>query len=1049
MLIAHISDTHIRNLKYHYEYRQAFEDLYDKLKNQKPDIIVHTGDIAHTKTQLSPEYFELTSEFLASLANIAPLYVILGNHDGNLKNFERQDALTPIVEALDHKNIHLLKDSGETFLEKDIVLNVLSVFDRENWVKPTDHSKINIALYHGSISGCQTGQGFVISHGDDTSNIFSDFDFAMLGDIHKRQQMDTEGRVWYAGSTVQQNFGESLRKGYLLWNIKSKDDWDMQFHAIRNPRPFITVRLEQDGTLPETHVPRDAYLRIVSSYNLPLTKLRQAVSTAEAKWRPFSITYVNKGVAGSSKNQGMLADGRFENLRDINIQEEMIEEYLINKELDDGVFDKVLEHNRHYNRIAEEQEDVSRNVIWSVKEMQWDNLFNYGEKNKLNFENLNGIVGIFGKNYSGKSSIVDSALYSLFNTTSKGERKNVHIINQNKNKARGRIDIQVGDNLYRITRNLAKYEKKLRGKTTVEAKVELDFAVYNGEEWESLNGTSRNQTDANIRRHFGTIEDFLLTSMASQMDSLSFVKEGSTKRKEILAKFLDLDLFDAKFKLAKKELSEKKSVIKHLRSMNWDLEIGKKQDVLDDIEIDIREKNERCKEIDIELKTMVAQLEEINEAIDAIPAEIINISDINKRIQQKENHTTSLLTKNASLSSKISTNKQTLQEVIAFVDTFDLNVLLEEKQSHSELVGSKSSNSSDIREAETEKKRLQKKIKMLDNHEYDPDCEFCINNKFVKDAKKAEAGLKGLKERMSNLKMTAENIDAKISELNIEDIEEKIASYHEVVSRRDSLQTEIERDGLQVESNNKQVQINNTALDGLVVSRDLYEENREAIENKEAFLAKRDEYSRARAKLTGEQKDCEEALQEFFIEKGSTQQAITSYQERKQELEAIEKEFVALDLFLQCMHPNGIAYNVIRQMLPVINEEIAKVLTSIVDFEVFFVDNGKSLDIMLKHPKYDARPMSMGSGAEKTLSAMAIRLALISITNLPKSELFILDEPATALDQEHMDGFVKMLEMIKSQFKTVLLISHLDSLKDCADLTIDIQKKKGYARVNL
>ena len=99
MRIAHISATHIRNLKYHYEYKQAFTDLYNKLRDQKPDIIVHTGDIAHTKTQLSPENFELTSEFLASMADIAPLYVILGNHDGNLKNIERQDALTPIVEA--------------------------------------------------------------------------------------------------------------------------------------------------------------------------------------------------------------------------------------------------------------------------------------------------------------------------------------------------------------------------------------------------------------------------------------------------------------------------------------------------------------------------------------------------------------------------------------------------------------------------------------------------------------------------------------------------------------------------------------------------------------------------------------------------------------------------------------------------------------------------------------------------------------------------------------------------------------------------------------
>ena len=122
--------------------------------------------------------------------------------------------------------------------------------------------------------------------------------------------------------------------------------------------------------------------------------------------------------------------------------------------------------------------------------------------------------------------------------------------------------------------------------------------------------------------------------MASQMDSLSFVKEGSTKRKEILAKFLDLDLFDAKFKLAKKDGAEMKSIIKHLRSMNWDLEIQKKQDVLDDIDIDIVENKDRCSQIDLELRGMTSQLAEINEAIDAIPAEIIDIASINRSILQ-------------------------------------------------------------------------------------------------------------------------------------------------------------------------------------------------------------------------------------------------------------------------------------------------------------------------------------------------------------------------------------------------------------------------------
>ena len=161
MKIAHISDTHIRNLKYHYEYKIAFDDLYRKLKQMSPDIIVHTGDIAHTKTQLSPEFFQMCASFLQNLGNIAPTYIILGNHDGNLKNDTRQDAITPIIDALEHDNIHLLKNSGETKVNDKITFNVLSVFDRENWIKPTDKESINIALYLVLFMGVKPRKGLL------------------------------------------------------------------------------------------------------------------------------------------------------------------------------------------------------------------------------------------------------------------------------------------------------------------------------------------------------------------------------------------------------------------------------------------------------------------------------------------------------------------------------------------------------------------------------------------------------------------------------------------------------------------------------------------------------------------------------------------------------------------------------------------------------------------------------------------------------------------------------------------------------------------------
>jgi len=189
-------------------------------------------------------------------------------------------------------------------------------------------------------------------------------------------------------------------------------------------------------------------------------------------------------------------------------------------------------------------------------------------------------------------------------------------------------------------------------------------------------------------------------------------------------------------------------------------------------------------------------------------------------------------------------------------------------------------------------------------------------------------------------------------------------------------------------------------------------------------------------------------LLSLYKTNGSLEQQLESLEESKEELASLREGYAAYDLFMRCMHPNGIPYDIIKRRLPLINEEVAKILTNVVDFEVFFEADGNKLEIFIKHPRYEARPIELGSGAEKTIAAMAIRLALLGVSSLPKPDLFVLDEPGTALDEDNMEGFIKILDMVKSSFKTVLLISHLDSLKDCVDTTIDIERQSGYAYVN-
>ena len=907
---------------------------------------------------------------------------------------------------------------------------------------------VNIALYHGAIMGCEINEEWNLDHGEDDINIFRNFDYAMLGDIHKTQKLDPDGRVWYAGSTVQQNFGESLMKGYLLWDIKDKDTFSVDKRLFISPRPFYTVEINKDGTLPKVNVPKNSRLRLVSNYNLPLVKLRMACDFANAKWSPYSINFVNK--AGYSDSGVVEQDGKSINMRDQNTQEKYIKAFLSDKEIDDEVLQRVLELNREYSKQIKSADDVSRNIVWKLRKMKWNNLFNYGENNEIDFEKLNGLVGIFGKNYSGKSSIIDAALFGLFNTTSKGERKNVHIVNQNREKAKCQLEIGVGDDTYKITRNLETYKKKLKGKETKEVKTELDFTRWAlSQHPESKNGTTRNETDEIIRKTFGNYNDFMITSMASQMDAFGFINEGSTKRKEILAKFLDLKMFEEKHKLAKKDSAEKKGVIKHLNSTDWRKKLKWNQEALSEILEDIAGQTDLCEKHTARINVLLEEKRSIEDQISTVGTDSIDIKSLEKMLLSKQKQVSKaskVLEGHLVSLAKLESKQQQLQ---ASVEKFDVESRKELVTKHKDLSKDISIIERNIRSTKMEITNYQNKIDLLHDHEYDPDCKYCCDNQFVKEAEEAKTLIVKSQKSLSNFEYDLQLINEKKDAINIIYIKAELDEYELQTREVKTNEVKIKSINSEISANKSKKALAEKEIEEINKKITHYYQNQEAYDNLESL--QRD--LRAIDITVSRKKDdldaCNKKVMKLMSEEGSTRRLIEEAKEHIQQIEDAEKEFIAYDLYIQAMHANGVSYQVIKSMLPIINKEISSVLNTIVDFEVFFDNVDNKLEIYIKHPKYDPRPLSMGSGAEKTIASMAIRLALISITNLPKSELFILDEPATALDQDHMEGFIRLLQMIKSQFKTVLLISHLESLKDIVDMTIDIQKIDGYAKVKV
>lgn len=189
--IAHLADIHIRGLNRHNEYRKVFEAFAEDAKSQHVDHVFVGGDIFHTKTSgLSPEYVDFMSWWLKTLASVSPVHLTLGNHDGNLLNLSRQDAVSPIVNALDNPNVHLYKQSGVYPFAEGYNWCIFSLFDRDGWSNVVPQpGKINIACYHGPVQGAKTETGWHLEDGLPLE-FFKGYDIVLLGDIHRTQFLD-------------------------------------------------------------------------------------------------------------------------------------------------------------------------------------------------------------------------------------------------------------------------------------------------------------------------------------------------------------------------------------------------------------------------------------------------------------------------------------------------------------------------------------------------------------------------------------------------------------------------------------------------------------------------------------------------------------------------------------------------------------------------------------------------------------------------------------------------------------------------------------------
>lgn len=594
--IFHLSDLHIRNgdntFSRYEEYRQVFGETILSLNNNIADlglsfddfIIVITGDIFHNKNVIGNYGLFIYREFIQSLSKIGRLYIISGNHDYDQSDPNKPSLVysstfdIPNVCVLNSSTSFVIDDMGFSFVSIDKTLDTYRnsgrIQDLPTFPIITEPVKYKIALFHGSFASAKLYNGKSI---EETFNPYplewvKEFDYVLLGDIHKRQVFTYKKKTicGYSGSLIQQNFGEDIiNHGYLIWNLGNSEACEATEINVYNDIGYINIvedvsnniLIRTNGGYTETlysyikeniqYFPKN--LEIKAFTNINFQSLSIILNSFDISFRIVSKLNdgLNDSLSGGLKyRSSMDADAASASdataATDIQSNDTLSRldtDYLLDyfkklltpdkykillgiiKDKETLLFDiskypedlhadcmkrnKDLEPIINLCNTTDDTQSLKKSFV--IKYLEWEGLLCYQNKCSINFKELDAkTFMIKGSNGTGKSAIYDILQLAIWATNNKFDTYSAGFINHNKDTGYTIIDIEVEDITYRIKRCF----NKKKGTFKINNKSSVLYKYNDLQKLEILKKDTACNTE--VKSLFGDMNTFLSTSMITQ-----------------------------------------------------------------------------------------------------------------------------------------------------------------------------------------------------------------------------------------------------------------------------------------------------------------------------------------------------------------------------------------------------------------------------------------------------------------------------------------------------------------------------------------------------
>jgi DNA repair exonuclease SbcCD ATPase subunit len=1048
--VYHIADIHLRNLKRHTEYRLVFYKFLKVLDNKVDNSILYIGgDIAHAKTEMSPELVREVSWFLKQCADRIPTLVIAGNHDCNLLNPSRLDVLSPIIESLNHPNLFYLRDTG-VYEVGNLTISVFSIFDnKDNWIKGTDITGDHkIVFFHGPVYQATTDVGYSVNSKSFPIDLFDGFHIGMFGDIHRRQILQQYNErlglpiLAYSSSLIQQNHGELLENhGYLLWNIKKRK---FTAHNIYNEYGYITIDV-MDGKLPQwiydeinTVLPKNARIRL-KIQNTNAIQLQSCITELNSMFDDVELSITRMDTLNSLKMSPSINSSLIGNVRDAVFQNKLISDYLNQSySVDKTIIDKVCDLNIQSNNKLNSNETHLDRIVWIPKLFEFSNMFSYGDNNKINFDNATGLIGLFAANGQGKSAIWDALSFCIFDKCSRAFKAQ-HIMNNQKNEFYCKFHFQIDKDNY--------YIERLAKKTKVGVRVDVNFWREFEGNIESLNGEHRRDTNDKIEHYIGKYDDFILTTLSLQGNNSLFIDKSQSERKDTLSQFIGIDVFDKLYLMVSDEYKQIKSSLEKYSMTDYNKKIS-------DLKTKIKEKESEYEEIEVKIKELIESKDDLDskyinliKGIVQTESSITNIEELIQSIQLKEDEYDVLTSTKVELNINLDSLLKTKNELNSIYDSYIQTNVEDRYVKLTELT-----NQQLVLNLETEKlnDNILNKNEILDHlneHEYNPECSICVkNSKSIIDKKEEILNeIQAINESININLQTINNLDTEI--IKLDGVKTEWLDYLDTQTKIKDIDTQILSVKEDILNNTIKLESLSNSISDLKSEVNLYYKNENAINQNFAIES---ELKELEPLIQLHKNEIETKQSSLLIYKGEIERLKYESETTSNimlEFDELFNSSKIYEMYLDTINRDGVPYMLISRAIPAIEQEINNILTQIVDFTIELEMDGKTINayIVYSNQKW---PLEMSSGMERFIGGLAIRIALINLCNLPRPNFLIVDEGLGTLDNENLQSIFLMFSYLKMQFDFIILISHLDIARDFVDSIMEIRKKDEFSYIN-